>query len=422
MARDERQAPRPGRGRGRGGIGMVLAAMGPGILTALAGNDAGGIATFSNAGSRYGFGQLWTIPITCFLLIVVQETAARMSCATGKGFASLIREQFGIRISAVAMLSLVVTNTTVTISEFAGIAAGMQLFGVPVYVSVPISALLVWLLTMGGSYKRVEKILLAISCVFVTYVVAGVIAGPDWASAIASTFVPHPSGDPAYVELLVATIGTTVSPYMMFMVGSNIVDKNLGPEDLASQRIDNVSGSIVAQLVAWFIVLTTATVLYPSGVVVESAEAAAQALVPIAGEHAGMLFAFGLVGASFLAACVLPGVTANAVCEAFGWERGANSVWSEAPVYHGIISVTVVLSAAVVMLPGADLFGIMMVAQVINGVLLPVLLLCMLGIASDRHVMGENVNGRLWNAITWVMIVGVVVLTVVMFVLQAMGY
>lgn len=404
------------------GIGALLASMGPGILTALAGNDAGGIATFSNAGSRYGFGQLWTIPITCILLIVVQETAARMSCATGKGFASLIREQFGIRISALAMLSLVITNTTVTISEFAGIAAGMQLFGVPLYVSVPLAALLVWMLTMGGSYKRIEKILLAISCVFVTYIVAGIMAGPDWGSAIAATFVPQPSGDPAYIGLLVATIGTTVSPYMMFMVGSNIVDKNLGPDDLASQRVDNISGSIVAQLIAWFIVLTTATVLFPSGVVVESAEAAAQALVPIAGEYAGLLFALGLVGASFLAACVLPGVTANAVCEAFGWERGANSSWSEAPTYHGIIAATVALSAGVVMLPGADLFAIMMVAQVINGVLLPVLLLCMVGIASDTHVMGSYANSRLWNIVTWVMIVGVVVLTLVMFVLQAMGY
>ena len=404
------------------GIGALLASMGPGILTALAGNDAGGIATFSNAGSRYGFGQLWTIPITCILLIVVQETAARMSCATGKGFASLIREQFGIRISALAMLSLVITNTTVTISEFAGIAAGMQLFGVPLYVSVPLAALLVWMLTMGGSYKRIEKILLAISCVFVTYIVAGIMAGPDWGSAIAATFVPQPSGDPAYIGLLVATIGTTVSPYMMFMVGSNIVDKNLGPDDLASQRVDNISGSIVAQLIAWFIVLTTATVLFPSGVVVESAEAAAQALVPIAGEYAGLLFALGLVGASFLAACVLPGVTANAVCEAFGWERGANSSWSEAPTYHGIIAATVTLSAGVVMLPGADLFAIMMVAQVINGVLLPVLLLCMVGIASDTHVMGSYANSRLWNIVTWVMIVGVVVLTLVMFVLQAMGY
>ena len=398
-------------------IPMILGAMGPGLLTALAGNDAGGIATFSSAGSLYGFGQLWTIPITCFLLVVVQETSARMSCATGKGFASLIREQFGIRRSAGAMLALVISNTMVAISEFAGVAAGMELFGVPVYVSVPVSALLVWLLTLGGSYKRVEKILLGISCVFVTYVIAGVMAGPDWGAALRATVIPQPSSDPSYVGLLVATIGTTISPYMIFMVGSNIVDKNLGPEDLTSQRIDNVSGSIVAQGIAWFIVLTTATVLYPEGIAVESAEDAAMALVPLAGEYAA-----GLTGASFLAACVLPGITASAVCEAFGWERGVDRNWEDAPTYHGIITFIVLLSAVVVMLPGADLFGIMMVAQVINGVLLPVLLVCLVSIASDRHVMGDYANSRAWSIITWVTIGIVIVLTIAMFVLQALGY
>lgn len=403
-------------------IPMILGAMGPGLLTALAGNDAGGIATFSSAGSLYGFGQLWTIPITCFLLVVVQETSARMSCATGKGFASLIREQFGIRRSAGAMLALVISNTMVAISEFAGVAAGMELFGVPVYVSVPVSALLVWLLTLGGSYKRVEKILLGISCVFVTYVIAGVMAGPDWGAALRATVIPQPSSDPSYVGLLVATIGTTISPYMIFMVGSNIVDKNLGPEDLTSQRIDNVSGSIVAQGIAWFIVLTTATVLYPEGIAVESAEDAAMALVPLAGEYAGVLFAAGLTGASFLAACVLPGITASAVCEAFGWERGVDRNWEDAPTYHGIITFIVLLSAVVVMLPGADLFGIMMVAQVINGVLLPVLLVCLVSIASDRHVMGDYANSRAWSIITWVTIGIVIVLTIAMFVLQALGY
>ena len=420
MARGMTQQKDQAKPTGR--LRMVLASMGPGLLTALAGNDAGGIATFSNAGASYGFGQLWTIPITCFLLIVVQETSARMSCATGKGFASLIREQFGIRKSALAMLALVVSNTMVTISEFAGIAAGMELFGVPVYLSVPVAALLVWMLTLGGSYKRIEKILLGISCVFVTYVIAGFMAKPDWGAAIVSTFVPHPSSDPAYVGLLVATIGTTVSPYMIFMVGSNVVEKNLDTDSLTSQRIDNVSGAILAQLIAWFIILTTATVLHPAGVEVNSAADAAKALVPLAGEYAGALFAIGLVGASFLAACALPGVTASAVCEAFGWERGANYTREDAPVYHGIITTTIVLSAAVVMIPGIDLFGIMLVAQVANGVLLPVLLIFIVRIASNRRVMGDYANGRIWNAVTWVTIVLIIVLTVMMFVLQAMGY
>jgi Mn2+/Fe2+ NRAMP family transporter len=298
----------------------------------------------------------------------------------------------------------------------------MELFGIPVYLSVPVAALLVWMLTLGGSYKRIEKILLAISCVFVTYVIAGFMAKPDWGAAIAATFTPHPSNDPAYIGLLVATIGTTVSPYMIFMVGSNVVEKNLDTDSLTSQRIDNVSGAILAQLIAWFIVLTTATVLYPAHIEVNSAADAAQALVPLAGQYAGSLFAIGLVGASFLAACALPGVTASAVCEAFGWERGANYTREEAPVYHGIITTVVVISAAIVMIPDVDLFGIMLVAQVVNGVLLPILLVFMVKIASNRRVMGDYANGRIWNIVTWVTVVVVIVLTVVMFVLQAMGY
>ena len=412
----------PSSHRDKKGIWKILAAMGPGLLAALAGNDAGGIATFAISGAKYGFGQIWTILVTLILLIVVQETAARMSCATGKGFASLIRENFGIRNSALAMLALIISNTTVQISEFAGIASGMLLFGVPPYLSVPVAALLVWLLTMGGSYRRIEKVLLAISCIFVTYAIAGVMAGPDWAEAINATFIPRLSADPEYISLLVATIGTTISPYMIFLVGSNVVEKNLDADDLTSQRVDNVAGAVLAQAVSWFIVLTTATILHPAGIVVDSAEAAAMALVPLAGEYAGVLFAVGLVGASFLAACVMPGITASAVCEAFGWERGYDSDWADAPTYHGIITVTTVLSALVVILPNVDLFGIITFAQVVNGILLPVLLVFMVSIADDKRVMGELRNSRLWNILTWFIVVVVIVLTVAMFALQALGY
>lgn len=403
-------------------IRLILAAMGPGLLAAFAGNDAGGIATYSTTGARFGFGMLWTVPITCFLLIVVQETAARMGCATGKGFASLIRERFGIRRSAVAMLALIISNTTVTLSEFAGIASGMELFGVPIYVSVPVSALLVWMLTMGGSYKRVEKVLLALAAVFVTYIVAGFMAAPDWGAALAATFRPTISDDPTYVSILVANIGTTISPYMIFLVQASVVDKNLDESDLPAQRADNVSGALLAEITTWFIIMTTGAVLFPAGVSVDSAQEAAAALVPLAGQYAGALFAVGLVGASLLAACVMPGITASAVCEAFGWERGADRSWSEAPVYRGLITVIIFFSAAVVLVPNVNLFGVMMVAQVINGVLLPVLLLCMVYIASDRHVMGACANSRLWTILLWFTIVAVTALTVVMFVLQALGY
>lgn len=400
---------------------LVLAAMGPGMLAALAGADAGGVATYSNAGALFGLAQLWTVPVMCFLLIVVQETAARMGCVTGKGFASLIREQFGVRLSALAMLALLVSNTTVTLSEFAGIASGLSLFGVPTTLSVPIAALAVWLLTMSGSYRRIEKVLLAISCVFVTYVVAGFLVQPNWGDAAFFTLVPQLSNDPVYLSLLVANVGTTIAPWMVFLAQSNVVEKNAGAQDIPYQRIDTITGAVVASAISWFIILATGVVLHPAGVAVDGAEDAARALAPLAGSYAEVLFGAGLVGASFLAACVLPGITASAVCEAFGWERGADRSWQEAPVYRSIITAVIAVSAITVLIPNVDLFGIMMLAQVINGVLLPVLLFFMVLIAKDRHVMGAHANGRVWNALTWFTIVAVVVLTVVMFIMQAQG-
>lgn len=410
-----------GKAEKKAGRLAILAAMGPGLLTAMAGNDAGGIATYSSTGATYGYGMLWTVPLMCVLLIVAQETAARMGCATGKGFAALIREQFGVRVSAVAMLALIISSFTVTLSEFAGIASSMELFGIPLQVSVPIAGIATWLLTQSGSYHRVEKILLALSCVFLTYIVSGFIANPDWGLALRDTVIPQFSSDPGYVSLLVANVGTTISPYMLFMVSSNVVEKNLKGSDIPGQRADNISGVIAAEITTWFIVLTTGTVLYPAGVTVNSAADAAQALVPLAGQYASALFAAGLAGASFLAACVLPGITASAVCEAFGWERGVDRSWNEAPAYRTIITSITILSAAIVLIPNVDLFGVMMLAQVINGVLLPVLMVCMVLIASDKRVMGQYVNGRVWTGLTWFTIVVVIVLTVIMFVLQAMG-
>lgn len=399
----------------------VLAAMGPGMVAALAGADAGGVATYSSAGALFGYGQLWTVPVMCLLLIVAQETAARMGCVTGKGFASLIREQFGMRMSTLAMLALLISNTTVTLSEFAGIASGFALFGIPAYVSVPIAAVAIWALTMSGSYHRIEKILLLISCAFVTYVVAGVMVGPDWGDALNATLIPRFSTNPQYFSVLVANIGTTIAPWMIFLAQSNVVEKNARAEDLPYQRIDTVTGSVVASAISWFIILTTGAVLFPAGIAVNGAEDAASALAPLVGPYAEALFGAGLVGASFLAACVLPGITSSAICEAFGWERGADRSWQEAPVYRGIITAIIFLSAVIVIVPNVNLFGIMMLAQVVNGVLLPVLLVFMVLIAGDRHVMGRFANGRIWNGLTWFTIIAVVILAIVMFVLQAMG-
>ena len=400
----------------------VLGAMGPGLLAALAGNDAGGIATYSSAGASFGYGTLWILPIMALLLIVVQETAARLGCVTGKGFASLIRERFGVRRSALAMGALLVANTAVTISEFAGLASGLALFGVPASISVPLMALIIWLITMSGSFQRIEKILLLVSCVFLTYVAAAFLVGPDWGAVMAATVMPRMVADPDYVSLLVATIGTTIAPWMIFLAQNNVVDKNVDESGIALQRVDTVSGSVLACAIAWFIIVTTATVLYPAGIEVTDAADAALALEPIAGSWSTILFGAGLVAASFLAACVLPGVTSSAICEAFGWERGADRTWEEAPAYRGIITGIILFSALLVIMPGIDLFDIMMSAQVINGVLLPVLLVFLVLIAGDRRILGRYRNGRVWNVLTWATIALITVLTVVMFVLQALGY
>ena len=378
-------------------IAAIFGAMGPGLLAALSGNDAGGIATYSSAGASYGYKMLWMLPVMTVLLIVTQETAARCGCVTGKGLASLIRERFGVRKSVLAMAALLIANTAVTISEFAGIASGLALFGVPASISVPLVALLVWMLTMSGSFQRIEKILLLVSCVFVTYIVAAFMAGPNWGEVAVDLVVPNIQNDPSYVSLVVATIGTTIAPWMIFLAQNNVVDKNAGEDDIVLQRIDTVSGSLAADVIAGFIIITT-------------------------GQWSTVLFASGLVAASFLAACVLPGVTSSAICEAFGWERGADRSWDEAPVYRGIITAIIGISAVLVLMPGVDLFQIMMTSQVINGVLLPVVLVFQVVIAADRHIMGANRNGRVWNVLTWATIGVITVLTVVMFVLQAMGY
>lgn len=422
QAQQAQPTQKPHKQRHRLNARRVLLAMGPGMVAALAGADAGGVATYSNAGALFGFGQLWTVPIMCFLLIVVQETAARMGCVTGKGFASLIREQFGIRKSAIAMIALLISNTTVTLSEFAGIASGMALFGIPIGVSVPLSALFIWVLTMTGSYRSIEKILLAISCVFATYVIAGFMVAPDWSQALHDTIIPQITLHPQYLSLLVANVGTTIAPWMIFLAQSNVVDKNAREEDIPYQRIDTITGAVVASAISWFIILVTGAVLYRAGIVVTTAEDAAIALAPLAGEYATILFGTGLIGASFLAACVLPGITASGICEAFGWERGSDCSWQEAPAYRGIITAILIISVVVVLIPNIDLFGIMMVAQVINGILLPVLLLCMVHIAQDSFIMGKYANTHAWTLLTWFTIVSVTILTIIMFAMEVMGY
>lgn len=402
---------------------LILAAMGPGIVSAMAGNDAGGISTYSTAGADFGYATLWSIPIMCVLLAVVQMTAARMGAVTGKGFAALIRENFGIRLTTLAMVALLVGNVATTFSEFAGIASGMELFGVSKFISVPVSAAIVWLLVVKGSYKSVEKIFLAVSLVFVTYVVAAFLAGPDWGQVATATLIPQMSSDVHFISVVIAMIGATIAPWMMFYTQSNVVDKGVtdAPDDMLSQKIDAVSGSVVACLVAWFIIITTGAVLFPQGIAVESAADAANALAPVAGDYAQILFAAGLVAASFLAACVLPLTTAFVICEAFGWEASLDATWKEAPLFKGIFTGVIVFSAAVILLPNIDLMGIMLTTQFVNGLILPVLLVFMALIAADKRIMGKFAS-KFWGKLAiWATIALVTALTVALLIMQALG-
>lgn len=400
---------------------LILGAMGPGIVTAMAGNDAGGISTYSTAGANYGFGTLWVIPIMCVLLAIVQITASRMGAVTGKGFSALIRERFGIRLTALAMMALLIGNVATTFSEFAGIASGMEMFGVSRYVSVPIAAAAVWFLLVGGNYKRVQSVLMALSFVFVTYVVAAFMAQPDWGAAVASTVTPYASSDTGFISLVIAMIGTTIAPWMMFYEQSNVVEKGVGAEDFTGQKVDSISGTVAACLVAWFIIVTTGAVLYPQGIVVDSAEAAAAALAPFAGPYAEMLFAIGLIAASFLAACVLPITTSFVICEAFGWEAGVDFSWRDAPTFKGIISFIIAFSAIVVLVPGANLMGVMLTAQFVNGVILPILLAFMAIISADKRIMGKYRQSKLGSALLWLTVGIVGLLTAILLVMQLLG-
>lgn len=400
---------------------LILMAMGPGIVTAMAGNDAGGISTYSTVGAKFGYLTLWVIPVMCILLVVVQTTATRMGAVTGKGFAALIRERFGIRLTALAMLALLIGNVATTFSEFAGIASGMEMFGVPRWISVPIAATAVWGLIVGGSYKRVQNVFLALSFVFISYIIAAFMCQPNWDLALIHTVVPEALLDQSFLSLTVAMVGTTIAPWMMFYAQSSVVEKGVEIKELFYQRIDAVTGAVVACIVAWFIIVTTGSVLYPQGIEIESAADAAAALAPFAGQYAEALFAVGLIAASLLAACVLPLTTSFVICEAFGWEAGVNFSWKEAPIFKGIFTATIVMSAIVIVIPGLNLMGIMLTAQFVNGVILPVLLIFMAIICTDKRMMGAHTVPLVTRGLLYITIVVVGILSIICLIMQIFG-
>lgn len=380
---------------------LYLSILGPGVITANAGNDAGGIATFASVGADHGYRLLWLlIPLTISLGIV-QEMCARMGAITGKGLADLIRERFGVRWTAFVMLALLVANGAVTVSEFVGIAAAMELFGIARYISVPIAAIVIWWLVVRGSYQRVERVFLVMSLVFLGYVISAFLAHPSWGTVARD--IAHPAFEftPLYLFTLVAVIGTTISPYMQVFIQSSVVEKGVRPENYSLTKADVWVGTIFAIAIVFFIVISTAATLNVRGEHVDTAAQAATALKPFAGPYAQVLFGIGLFGASMLAAGVVPLATAYSISEAFGFEKGVSNSFREAPTFLGIFTFLVALGALVAMMPGLPIIQVLLLIQVINGVLLPVILFAVLRLVNDRELMGRHVNGPFYNIAAW---------------------
>ena len=393
---------------------LLLAVVGPGIITANVDNDAGGITTYSVAGAHYGNSLLWMMPLVALALIIVQEMSARLGVITGKGLADLIRESLGVRITAMVIGIVVIANLANTVSEFAGVAASMEIFGVSKYISVPVAAVVVWLLIVKGNYKNVERVFLAASALYLAYVASGIMANPVWPDVARAFVTPTFHLESGYVTIFVTAIGTTIAPWMQFYQQASIVDKGLKPADYPYERLDVVVGSIFAVFVASFIVIACSATLFANGVRIETAKDAALALRPLAGTYASTLFALGLLNAGVFSAAILPLSTAYLVCEAFGWEKGVSRDLKEAPVFFGIYTTLIVLGAGIILLPIKSLVQAMLASQTLNGVLLPIILVVMLKLINDKRLMGKFVNGRVFNSISWVMVIVLILLTVIL--------
>lgn len=392
-----------------------LAVLGPGIIAANAGNDAGGIATYSSVGAGYGYSLLWAFLPMVISLIVVQEMCVRMGVVTGQGLADLIRERFGVRLTALVMLALLIANTGVIVSQFVGIAQASELFGIPRYFTIPVASGAIWWLVVKGTQERVERIFLVISLVFLTYILAAVMAGPDWSEVASEAVSPSFSFEPGYLFMVIALIGTTITPFMQFFVQSSAVEKGLDENDLSLARIDVIAGTSFALLIAAFIVISTAATLNANGITtVDSAATAAEALTPVVGAYAKYLFGVGLFGASLLAMGVLPLATAYSVSEALGFEKGLSRSFREAPIFLGMFTGLILVGAFVAMIPSIPQIKLLLVTQAMNGLLLPVILVTIVKLSSSREIMGEFRNSFLFNTFAWIVTIVVSALSLLL--------
>jgi Mn2+/Fe2+ NRAMP family transporter len=378
----------------RASILAFLAVMGPGIITGFAGNDAGGVTTYTAVGAHYGFQMLWLLLLSTAGLLVIQEMCARMGAVTGKGLSDLIRERFGVRWTIVAMLALLIANGSNIVAEYAGIAASLELFHVERIVSVPIAAVLIWVLVVFFSYRIVERALFVLVLAYIAYPISALIVGPPWGDVVHDTLIPTLPIEQAALIAALALVGTTITPYMQFYIQASVVDKGIDKEQYRFERVDVLLGAILTGLNGFFIVVVAGAVLHPAGVHVDSAADAARALLPLAGQQAQLLFGVGLFGASLLAATIMPLSTSYAICEAFGWESGISKNFREAPVFMGLFTLLVVVGALVVLSPNVPLIPVILVSQNVNGLLLPIVLIFILMLAGDRRIMGDHANGR----------------------------
>ncbi|HEX2383712.1 MAG TPA: Nramp family divalent metal transporter [Acidimicrobiales bacterium] len=412
-------APVRVRARVRDKISRAFVVIGPGLIAAAAGNDAGGIATYASAGAEFGYRTLWVMSLTAIALVIVQEMCARIGAYTGEGLVSLIREQFPLRVGAFAVVCLIVANVGIVISEFAGIGAAFELFGVSRYITVPISAVAIWAIVVFGSYRYVERVLLVLALVFITYPIAMVLGHPDWEKVVSQSLLPHLLADKEFLFLVVALIGTTITPYMQLYQAAAVADRGIGPDDYPDERVDSITGSILAMFISFSIIIATAAAIGGTGPL-SSAKEAAQALEPVAGAAAEALFGIGLLGASALAAVVVPLATAYGVAEAAGTERSVSRTFAEAPLFLGLFTGQVIIGASVALAPG-NLIDLLLNLQVLNGLVTPVILTFVIILANRRSLLGDAVNGPVLRVVSALVVVVISVLAATVFAQNVLG-
>ncbi|GLC29237.1 Nramp family divalent metal transporter [Clostridium omnivorum] len=395
---------------------FILSILGPGLITANAGNDAGGVTTYSVVGAHYGYSMLWGLFAIGIGLAVVQEMNARMAIVTGKGLSDLIRERFGVKWAFFAMLVLIIANLGVCIGDFAGIAASLELFKISKYISIPMITFFIWFIMTKGNYSTAEKVFLGLTLTFFSYVITAFLVKPNWGNVALSIVKPNAPMTKDYFLTLIGMVGTTITPYMQFYLQSSIVDKGISLKDYKYEKLDVYLGTVWGILTALFITVCTAETLHKAGILIDTAQDAASALGPLAGNYSFILFAVGLFGASFLACCIIPLSTSYAVCEAFGFESGLNNKIKEAPVFFGLFLFMIITSAVVVLIPKVSLISIILVTQQIAGVLCPVVLIFMLNLVNDKEVMGEYVNSTLQNLIAKGTVALIIILTIAAFI------